>query len=246
MSSFLSDYYRIYDYSLSNFNRAAFLFDKTEIGFVVLCGDDQHRIFEALAWIRSRSNVAVMIVGPAIEQQCILALEAGADDYIAKPVSLREMLARIRVILRFERPAPIQQHKTKQSSYLFGGWRYDHSFRRLTNAEGIRIVLTNTECAVLKAFLDAPHRPLTRRFLVCAVRPRGDIADRTANAFILRLRRKLKAGGAKHDIIRSERGHGYAFIMDVKRVEKISVLPGNSTPLYERANGSESPQTDIT
>ena len=142
MLSFLSDYYRVCDYSLSNFNRAAFLLDKPEIGFVVLCGDDQHRIFEALAWIRSRSNVAVMIVGPAIERQCILALEAGADDYIAKPVSLREMLARIRVILRFERPAPIQQHKTKQSSYLFGGWRYDHSIRRLTNAQGIRIFLT--------------------------------------------------------------------------------------------------------
>jgi two-component system, OmpR family, response regulator len=220
MLSFLSDHYRMYDYSISNFNRSAFALGKTEVRFVVLCGDGLNRTFEALAWIRSRSDLPVIMVGPAIERQCILALEAGADDYIARPVSLREMLARIRGILRFQGSGLIQQHKARQSSYLFGGWRYDDGKRQLTNAQGMRIFLTKTEYAVLKVFLDAPHRLLTRRHLANAVTSREEIADRTVNVIIFRLRRKLKAGGAKHDIIRSERGRGYAFNMDVKRVEE--------------------------
>jgi two-component system, OmpR family, response regulator len=229
ISSFLSDYYRIHDFSLSDLNRAASLFDRTELGFVVLCADDPRRIFDALTCIRSRSNVSVVIIGPAVERYCVLALERGADDYIGKPASLREMLARIRVILRFERPHKRLGSFTEQVSYLFGGWRYDDGIRQLTNAQGRRVLITRSECSVLKVFLDAPQRVLTREFLVNATRLHEDIADKSIDTRILRLRRKLTTEGGKHEMIRTVRGCGYAFNLNVERKERPGVSDYAST-----------------
>jgi two-component system, OmpR family, response regulator len=219
ISSFLGDYYGIHDFSFSDFNRAASLFDRTELGFVVLCADDLRQIVDALTRIRSRSNVSVVIVGPAAERCCVRALERGADDYIGKPASLREMLARIRVILRFERPRTRLRRFTEQVSYLFGGWRYDNSIRWLTNEQGGRVLLTRSECSVLKTFLDAPQRVLSREYLVNATRLCEDIADRSIDSRILRLRRKLITEDGKHDMIRTVRGYGYAFSLNVERKE---------------------------
>jgi two-component system, OmpR family, response regulator len=217
VSKFLDNYFRIHDRPLSDLNMAELLLDRSDLGFVVLCSDDPQCICSALRRVRSRSSVGVIVVGPAIEQHCVLALEGGADDYMGKPASLREMLARIRGILRFERPPNRRESPAEKISYLFCGWRYDNDLAQLINPHGRRIPVTRGERSILKIFLNAPHRVLTRKYLVNALRSHEDITDRSIDTRILRLRRKLTIEGGKQDVIRTVRGHGYAFSVDVER-----------------------------
>jgi DNA-binding response OmpR family regulator len=158
-----------------------------------------------------------VIIGPANEQECVTALNRGADDYVTEPVSLRELLARIRVILRYERSTWSQARQPEALRYVFAGWTYDHLTQRLTKRHSARIALSQMDCALLKAFLDAPQRVLSREHLVRATRTGKDICDRSVNVRIVRLRRKLSAGGASQDIIRAQRGFGYVFTVPVVR-----------------------------
>jgi two-component system, OmpR family, response regulator len=221
---FLSEYYDVHCYTHHDVKLAALHFDATEQQFMILGWADREPTLEALAWIRTRSNLPAIVTGPASEAECVAALEGGASDYVVASVGKRELLARIRAVLRFHQPsAKNHQASEKRESfaeeyiYEFGQWRYDARKRRLTDPQGLNVALTRSEYALLKAFLDAPRRVLTREHLLRATRITGDGLDRSIDVRILRLRRKLSAVAPGESIISTERGAGYRFAMPVTR-----------------------------
>jgi DNA-binding response OmpR family regulator len=169
--------------------------------------------------IRSCSDVPVIIV---TGDRCdvidrVIGLELGADDCIAKPFGLRELLARVRVVLRRREPgrlAPPQE--AAHCRCRFGGWQLDRRRRRLTDPDGAPVWLTKGEYALLIAFLDAPQRPLTREHLLQATRMHEDVFDRSIDVQVLQLRRKLEGDPRAPRIIQTERGVGYVFALAVE------------------------------
>ena len=147
----------------------------------------------------------------------VVGLELGADDYLAKPFSLRELLARVRAVLRrHERGRATRARDPERGRYRFNGWSLECRTRRLINPSGAPVLLTKSEYALLLAFLKAPHRPLTREMLLQATRVRKDIFDRSIDVQVLRLRRKLEIDRNAPRVIETERGVGYIFTAIVK------------------------------
>ncbi len=176
---------------------------------------------DLLREIRSRSDVPVIITTGHRRDEIdrVVGLELGADDYVMKPFGLRELLARIRAVLRRrESGRGASQRDQARGRYAFGGWKLDRSTRALTDAAGGSVALTKGEYALLTAFLDAPQRPLTREHLLQATRMHEDIFDRSIDVQVLRLRRKLESDPSAPRMIRTERGVGYVFAVIVERV----------------------------
>lgn len=174
---------------------------------------------DLLREIRSRSDVPVIIATGHRRDEIdrVVGLELGADDYITKPFGARELLARIRAVLRRQHLGRLnQQREAEQGRCLFGGWQLDKRTRRLTDPGNTLVTLTKGEYALLVAFLDAPQRPLSREHLLQATRLHEDIYDRSIDVQILRLRRKLEADPSAPRIIRTERGIGYVFVLPVE------------------------------
>jgi DNA-binding response OmpR family regulator len=177
--------------------------------------------FDLLHEIRSRSDVPIIITTShrSSEIDRAVGLELGADDYVTKPFGLRELLARIRAVLRrCEGPAVNTQRSSDQGRCRFGGWELNRRTRRLTDPEGSVVALTKGEYAMLSAFLDAPQQVLSREQLLQATRKHEDIFDRSIDVQILRLRRKLESDPAIPRFIRTERGVGYLFALPVERL----------------------------
>jgi two-component system, OmpR family, response regulator len=147
----------------------------------------------------------------------VVGLELGADDYVTKPFGPRELLARIRAVLRRQDAVRIAvQRDARQGRCRFGGWQLDRRARRLTDPAGAPVALTKGEYALLLAFVDAPQRPLSREHLLQATRMHEDLFDRSIDVQILRLRRKLEADRSAPRIIQTERGVGYVFALPVE------------------------------
>jgi DNA-binding response OmpR family regulator len=181
----------------------------------------QEEGFDLLREIRSRSDVPVIITTGDRRDEIdrVVGLELGADDYITKPFSLRELLARIRAVLRRQeagRAAP--QRDSERGRCKFGGWQLDRRIRRLIDPGGTEVPLTKGEYTLLNAFLAAPLRPLSREHLLQATRIHEDVFDRSIDVQILRLRRKLEPDPSAPQVIRTERGVGYVFALPVERV----------------------------
>ena len=175
--------------------------------------------FDLLREIRSRSDVPIIITTGDRRDEIdrVVGLELGADDYVTKPFSLRELLARIRAVLRRrEAGRAVSRLDSERGRWKFGGWQLDRRTRRLTDPSGTEVVLTNGEYALLTAFLDAPRRPLSREHLLQATRIHEDIFDRSIDVQILRLRRKLETDPSAPSMIRTERGIGYVFALPVQ------------------------------
>lgn len=182
---------------------------------------DEEDGLDLLREIRSGSDVPVIIITGDRRDEIdrVVGLELGADDYITKPFSLRELLARIRAVLRRQeaaRSAPQRDPELRRAK--FGGWQLDRRLRRLVDPSGSQISLTKGEYALLTAFLDAPQRPLSREQLLQATRVHEDIFDRSIDVQILRLRRKLEPDPSSPQIIQTERGVGYTFTLPVQAV----------------------------
>jgi DNA-binding response OmpR family regulator len=180
----------------------------------------QENGLDLLRHIRSRSNVPVIIIGndESNEIDRVVGLELGADDYVTKPFGLREILARIRAILRRRESAhTVPKRDSEHGHYRFGGWQLDRRIRRLTGPGGQPVTLTKGEYTLLIAFLEAPQRPLTREYLLRATRVHEDVFDRSIDIQIMRLRRKLKIDRSAPCIIRTERGVGYVLDLPVER-----------------------------
>jgi two-component system, OmpR family, response regulator len=173
---------------------------------------------ELLREIRANSDTPVIITGHRRDEiDRVVALELGADDYITKPFGLRELLARIRAVLRrCEVGQAVAQREPEKGRCRFGDWQVDRKRRQLTNAAGEPVALSNGEYALLIAFLNSPQRPLSREHLLQATRVHGDLFDRSIDVQVLRLRRKLEAEPKAPSIIRTEHGVGYIFSLSVE------------------------------
>ena len=170
--------------------------------------------------VRSKSDVPVIIITGHRRDEIdrVVGLELGADDYLTKPFNLRELLARVRAVLRrieSGRAAPIRD--SDRGRFRFCGWQLDRRTRRLSDPDGAAVALTKGEYALLVAFLEAPQRPLSREHLLNATRVHEDVFDRSIDVQILRLRRKLEQDPSAPQMIQTERGIGYVFARPVQR-----------------------------
>jgi DNA-binding response OmpR family regulator len=176
---------------------------------------------DVLREIRSRSGVSVITMGyPCDKIDPVMGLELGADDHLPKPFGLRELLARIRAILRRRSAGQCTPEPyPKLGRCRFGGWQLDRCTRRLISPHGNRVALTKREYALLLAFLCAPQRPLSRESLVQATNVHEDVLDRSVDVQVLRLRRKLETDTGTPCVITTERSVGYVFTLPVEELD---------------------------
>ncbi len=143
----------------------------------------------------------------------IVGLELGADDYMSKPFHPRELLARVRAVMRRREGSKTVgwNDKTKSPIAHFFGWQLDNIKRTLTRPDGVQVALSNAEFELLRVFLDRPGRALSRDQILDYLHgPMADSFDRAIDVQISRLRRKLSDGKGE-DLIRTIRGVGYMF-----------------------------------
>jgi two-component system, OmpR family, response regulator len=180
--------------------------------------------FDMLTEIRSRSDVPIIVMTAHLldEVDRVTGLELGADDYLTKPFGARELLARVKAVLRGHEVG-LRLARGRASDlrgYRFEGWRLELGARSITNPVGTSISLSKREYALLVAFLEAPQRPLTREQLLYAMRAPDGIFDRNIDVLVLRLRRKLESAPRAARLIQTEAGVGYVFAAAVERVLK--------------------------
>ena len=182
-----------------------------------LQGEDGMQIARKL---REQSAIPIlMLTGRAEEADRVMGLELGADDYLTKPFSPRELLARIRTVLRRRRAEVRQGRPEGIRAFRFDGWELNLNTRRLTGAEGRNVPLSNGEFSLLVVMLGAPQRILSRDQLLDLSRLHNDeVYNRSVDVQIMRLRRKIEKDPAQPRYIRTERGAGYLFGVPVETV----------------------------
>jgi DNA-binding response OmpR family regulator len=158
----------------------------------------------------------IILTGRKEEVDRVMGLELGADDYVTKPFSNRELLARVRAVLRRTESKRAKRRGETVRAFKFSGWELNTGTRKLKSPDGRNVELTNSEYALLIAFLRAPQRILTRDQLLESSRLHDDIYDRSIDVQILRLRRKIEPDPANPTFIKTERGAGYLFDADVQ------------------------------
>lgn len=170
--------------------------------------------------LRQRSGMPViMLTARTEETDRIVGLEIGADDYVTKPFNPRELLARIRAVLRRSGGVMAAPGGSPPGhTYRFEGWTLSPERRELTNPAGVMVDLSTGEFDLLLAFLEAPNRVLTREHLLDAARNQPDaVFDRAIDVQVSRLRKKIEPGELSPPMIRTVRGAGYLFMPRVAR-----------------------------
>jgi DNA-binding response OmpR family regulator len=183
-----------------------------------LPGEDGMLIAQRL---RAQSTIPIlMLTGRTDEADRVMGLELGADDYLTKPFSPRELLARVRALLRRARVhATVADEIARVRVYRFGTWELNVGLRKLKSASGETIELTNGEFSLLTAFLSSPQRVLSRDQLLELSRlHNAEVYDRSIDVQILRLRRKIEPDPSQPQYIRTERGAGYVFQAAVEKL----------------------------
>jgi two-component system, OmpR family, response regulator len=181
-----------------------------------LAGEDGMALARAL---RDQSAIPiVMLTGVADEADRVMGLELGADDYLTKPFSPRELLARIRTVLRRTKTAAVTQARQREiRAYRFAEFELNLRTRRLKRGDGAHISLSNGEFNLLAALLGSPQRILTRDQLLEASRVYdNEVYDRSIDVQVLRLRRKIEVDPSQPQFIVTERGVGYVFSSQVE------------------------------
>jgi DNA-binding response OmpR family regulator len=221
IADFLSDYDIKVTISTTGRNIAQVMARET-VDLVILDlrlpGEDGMRIAQDL---RGESDIPIiMLTGRKDEADRVLGLELGADDYLTKPFSPRELLARIRALLRRSRKQEtIVDGLARVRAYRFAGWELNVRLRRLKSPHGDILTMTNNQFNLLVAFLAAPERVLSREQLLELSRLHNDeVYDRTVDVQVGRLRRMLEREGDGQPLIRTERGAGYVFTAAVDTV----------------------------
>ncbi len=159
----------------------------------------------------------ILLTAVTEEVDRILGLEFGADDYIGKPFNPRELVARIRAVLRRSNDGGQREEEKPTASYRFDGFTCDPSVRGVYDRNGDEIQITGAEFDLLKVFLDRPQRLISRETLLELTNKSLDTFDTTINVLISRIRKKLSAAGAPEDMFRTVRNGGYQLTV---RVEK--------------------------
>jgi two-component system, OmpR family, response regulator len=208
--------------AVANGKELAAVMAKDTVDLVVLDlrlpGEDGLQIARRL---REQSAIPIlMLTGRAEEADRVMGLELGADDYLTKPFSPRELLARIRALLRrAQAQSTVADAIAKVRAYRFEGWELNIGLRKLKNPAGEAIDLTKGEFGLLTAFLSAPQRVLAREQLLDLTRVHNaEVYDRSIDIQILRLRRKIEIDPSRPKFIVTERGAGYVFSAAVEIV----------------------------
>ena len=162
----------------------------------------------------------IMLTAKGSELERVVGLEMGADDYLAKPFGIHELLARVRAVLRRSAMPVPGSPAGGRRVFEFAGWRLDLVRRELRSPQGVVVNLSGGEFSLLRAFVDHPQRVLTRDQLLDFARGRdSDAYDRAIDVQISRLRKKLEDGGSSGsgELIRTIRNEGYMFTPKVTR-----------------------------
>lgn len=172
------------------------------------------------ARVRAGHGIPIIILtGKGSEIDRVVGLEIGADDYIVKPFSVREVAARIRAVLRRTTPAPPDRPPSPGRGFRFNGWVLDLERRRLYDPMGGDVVLTVAEFDLLAGLVAAQGRVLSRDQLLDLTRRDTDgVTDRTIDVLVLRLRRKIETNPSQPQFIRTERTIGYLIGVKVTKI----------------------------
>ena len=182
-----------------------------------LRGEDGMRLLRQL---RAESQIPVIILtGRSDEADRVMGLELGADDYLTKPFSPRELLARIRTVLRRTHAGQEVHGAPVCRAYRIPGWELNLRTRRLTGSDGGEVALSNGEFNLLAALLATANRVVSRDQLIeMSRRYDNEVYDRAIDVAVLRLRRKIESNPAEPCIIVTERGVGYRIAVPVEAV----------------------------
>lgn len=172
--------------------------------------------------LREKSRIPViMLTAVTDETDRIIGLELGADDYLPKPFNPRELLARIKAILRRTRDSSIATAEPTATMLGFSGWVLDKATRRLFSADDVEVPLSSGTYDILVAFLEHPQRVLSRDQLMDITKNRlADAFDRSIDVQISRLRQKLEVDPKNPQIIKTVRTGGYLFTPTVQKIQK--------------------------
>lgn len=167
--------------------------------------------------LRTRSQIPViMLTVMGEETDRIVGLEMGADDYLPKPFNPRELLARMKAVLRRAKGEPATLRAVGRMILCFAGWRLDTGRRRLDSPEGLVVDLSAGEFDLLATFVEHPQRVLTRDQLLDITHGRAEAPfDRSIDMQVSRLRRKIESNPKEPELIKTVRGGGYVFTAKV-------------------------------
>ncbi|WP_322069546.1 response regulator [Paraburkholderia bannensis] len=184
---------------------------------LILPGEDGLALYRALRESRHRMVPVMMLSGRGDVTDRIIGLEMGADDYMAKPFQSRELLARIRAVLRRTRMLPPSLQPVEDACMLsFGDWRLDTTARHLLESDDTVVTLSGAEYRLLRVFLDHAQRVLTRDQLLNLTQGRNaDSFDRSIDLLVSRLRQKLNDTARAARYIKTLRNEGYVLSMAV-------------------------------
>lgn len=194
------------------------LLDEREFDLLVLDlmmpGEDGLTLCRELR-VKSRLPI-IMLTAMGEETDRIIGLEMGADDYLAKPFNPRELLARIKAVMRRTQVEPQSVPETLTRDLRFDRWLLDINRRELVDEDGVGMSLSTAEFDLLKVFLERPQRVLSRDQLLDLARGREAVAfDRAIDTLVSRLRRKLERDPKNPELIKTIWGGGYLFAADV-------------------------------
>lgn len=197
------------------------LLDKDPADLIILdLNMPEEHGFSILAHIRQTSNAGVIILTSSDDEvNQVVGLELGSDDYVSKSSDMRQLLARVRSVLRRVKASPVEQIDAEQTVFQFDGWRLDPSARQLLKPDGSELCLTTLEFDLLSALVESAGRVLNRDQLLEITRNRDwSPYDRSVDNSISRLRQKLEINSKSPKIIKTVRGVGYVFASKVMRV----------------------------
>lgn len=185
---------------------------------VMLPGDDGLVLCRELRAGKHRATPVLMLTARDDETDRIVGLEMGADDYLAKPFAARELLARIKAVLRRTRMLPPNLQITEAGQILaFGGWQLDTTARHLIDAEGTIVALSGAEYRLLRVFVDHPQRVLNRDQLLNLTQGReAEMFERSIDLLVSRLRQRLNDDAREPSYIKTVRSEGYVFASPVE------------------------------
>jgi two-component system, OmpR family, response regulator len=167
--------------------------------------------------LRATSDMPVILLTAVVEEtERVVGLEMGADDYVTKPFNPRELLARIKAVLRRAHSMPPRRATLRARAVRFDGWTLDVGRREVTGDDGVAVPLSTAEFRLLSVFVEHPGMVLTRdQLLDLAVGRSADVFDRTIDNQVSRLRKKIERDPKRPAIIKTHWGGGYSFTAKV-------------------------------
>lgn len=185
---------------------------------LMLPGEDGLTLCRDLRAGKHKATPIIMLTARGDEADRILGLEMGADDYLPKPFAARELLARLKSVLRRTRMLPPNMRSTDEARYLhFGDWKLDTVERVLLDADGVMVALSGAEYRLLRVLVDHPQRVLSRDQILTITQGReAELFERSIDLMISRLRKCLRDDAREPRYIKTVRSEGYVFAAQVE------------------------------